>query len=1053
MDRTISKELNIIDRGNGEQKWSAEKGVMTSADLDKIIEQSTDNGSALNAIPTPFARFHVVDEAFRRVYEEKSHPESPAGEAYTRIVSDCLDVYELLFNQNYHENNTSDDFEIEIREWTLDKEIERLKEQTPIFADAVSNYYRDEIGKEPLYFVILKSAGKEYLVGISSSMTGFITPPDLDKKNSKEKDYIGSYYKSMPTVRRMHRGAYFKDFILFDDRSVEFKNYMYKIFCSNVIDNRFEHIQSYIRAFSADRSIRNDFHLNLKRIDTIDNKELIINGIAIKKNESNDTLNFFTDNIIKLPYKISQDNFIVPNYINDSDNRDYDYLMPLSEIVLSIMKPSDIKVTYNESHKGTSSLTIKVTLQYHEKEYEKTYIQGGSTDTKKGSICDLNEISKINIDLGLFPNIKSPEDKENDYYKLMVACYDSNESNRQTDDSISCEFYRTKFEGEGCDSITEADKNTYDYGVCKKVTRSHQDNEGNGCNTIFYEIFDTSFDALVLSIDGDKSVIIPKWEKSQQTHKSYTYAIDFGTSNTYISRRENDTQTQPQQLTMSKPIMSFLHSPFGNKQLSPIDQWSENQDEKIISSFDSEFLPTFIDGKKYKFPLRTALCKLSRNTDKEKLFDNRNIAFCYEKKRLTGDNEILTDIKWADNGNEESDARIFISELLSIIKSDVLSKDGDLSQTKILWFRPLSFKTKMKNAYERIWSEECKDILGINDTQIKCITESEAPYYYFCKKNEFNDTNAVSIIDIGGGSTDIVYFKAGAPILANSVHFGCDVMWGNGHNGFDNAKENNIYKAYLDQIKFGSEELQAINNEMCLPESQYSTKDIINFWISNEKETKISDKLKSDYKPLFLYHYASIIYHMAKVYRNNGLSCPNAITFSGNGSKYIDSYMTNNKKLLEELTLIVLQDVFDNDINEIQIVLPEERKESTCYGGLYRPGNAAEPKTCFYIGYGNKEYEEIKEMNADYATTLRQGIVSEVEHFNKIYLEMLKMLIRKEELEIRANDIKKLLNDKIGATLDKVYNDEIRKDENNKYNDSLFFIPIVDQLFKLTSKQ
>ena len=154
--------------------------------------------------------------------------------------------------------------------------------------------------------------------------------------------------------------------------------------------------------------------------------------------------------------------------------------------------------------------------------------------------------------------------------------------------------------------------------------------------------------------------------------------------------------------------------------------------------------------------------------------------------------------------------------------------------------------------------------------------------------------------------------------------------------------------------------------------------------------------------------------HMAKIYRTNGLPCPNAITFSGNGSRYIDSYMTNNKQLLEELTLIVLHDVFDDEIDEIQIVLPEERKESTCYGGLYRPENAVEPKNCFYIGYGNKEYEEIKEMNADYAT-LRQGIVSEVEHFNKLYLKMLAKLIHSEELDIRADDIKKLLNNKIGV--------------------------------------
>ena len=35
--------------------------------------------------------------------------------------------------------------------------------------------------------------------------------------------------------------------------------------------------------------------------------------------------------IIKLPYRISADNFLVPQDINDSDDRDYDYIIPLTK--------------------------------------------------------------------------------------------------------------------------------------------------------------------------------------------------------------------------------------------------------------------------------------------------------------------------------------------------------------------------------------------------------------------------------------------------------------------------------------------------------------------------------------------------------------------------------------------------------------------------------------------------------------------------------------------------------------------------------------------------
>ena len=52
------------------------------------------------------------------------------------------------------------------------------------------------------------------------------------------------------------------------------------------------------------------------------------------------------------------------------------------------------------------------------------------------------------------------------------------------------------------------------------------------------------------------------------------------------------------------------------------------------------------------------------------------------------------------------------------------------------------------------------------------------------------------MIDIGGGSTDMVYFKEGMPQIANSVHFGCDVLWGNGYNKMSNARVNGIFNRY-----------------------------------------------------------------------------------------------------------------------------------------------------------------------------------------------------------------------------------------------------------------
>ena len=98
-------DLNIVDRGIQGSNWIAEDTGLTPEHLDAVLEQKTDNSGALNSLPTPFARFFVAKEAFRRAMEEHISSKKEAGFAYRQMVSDILDVYELLFNLKYHVNN------------------------------------------------------------------------------------------------------------------------------------------------------------------------------------------------------------------------------------------------------------------------------------------------------------------------------------------------------------------------------------------------------------------------------------------------------------------------------------------------------------------------------------------------------------------------------------------------------------------------------------------------------------------------------------------------------------------------------------------------------------------------------------------------------------------------------------------------------------------------------------------------------------------------------------------------------------------------------------
>lgn len=101
---TTSIDLNICQRGLKGTEWTTESGVITKENLNKVKDQRTDNTSSQNALPTPFARFFLMEDAFRLVTNERKE-KIDAGQSYKRMVSDCLDIYELLYNWQYNLNH------------------------------------------------------------------------------------------------------------------------------------------------------------------------------------------------------------------------------------------------------------------------------------------------------------------------------------------------------------------------------------------------------------------------------------------------------------------------------------------------------------------------------------------------------------------------------------------------------------------------------------------------------------------------------------------------------------------------------------------------------------------------------------------------------------------------------------------------------------------------------------------------------------------------------------------------------------------------------------
>lgn len=1058
-----SVDLNIIQRGVASDfNWTAGAGRITAADLANIGEQRTDNGGALNALPTPFARFYIFKEAFRRALEERNNPSKQAGRAYERLVSNCLDVFELLYNKNYHENLWQEsELKIVIKEWNYSDDLKTLKATVPVLGTAIESYFNDDLGEQKLFFIILEQNGKEYLLATSSPFTGFITPPDMDLKEVKDEEkggsarkmiFVGENYQSLKPINRETTGKYFQDIQLFDKRPAAFKNYMYNFLFGNgeTLDSKYNELRDYIQSFQSDPEIKSNWKPNsLSPIYSNDNNRVEVNGVGIMASKDLKTINYFSEAIIKVPYRLSSSKFQTMEFENDNPKRDYDYLIPLSSQAFKIIGKGDLTAICHEKTKA-----IEVIFKHNGEEFKKIYrIETSAVKSGEGVIVSL-DTAKVNFDLALFPNVLSTKDEENNYFKILVSAFDGNDRRTFTVNNISLDFYR---DNDGKYQIIEtASDNTFDSGIRPAFVRSQQDNIGSGSK--FYEVFNTNFDAIVVTATIDNKdytfALFPIWDKAVQSTKVFEYAIDFGTSNTYISRKEKGEMNEPQQLTMNRPIVSYLHDKAESTQQNPVMCWENNTPDVFKTAFKTEFVPPYIDGKAYKFPIRTALCFTGEDSSKLSLFDNSNIAFFYEKSKPATNQKIITNIKWS---SDEKCLRVFIRELLLIIKADILQESGTISKTGIIWFRPLSFKETERATFEKIWVEEAKYILNIESTkdQIKCYTESEAPYYYFNAKDEYKSVESVAIVDIGGGSTDFVYFQKGIPKIANSIHFGCDVMWGNAFDKFKNSKKNGIYKKYKDIIGFETDSLKSLNDHM-ISNNESTTQDIINFWISNDAETKIADKLRKDFAFAFAYHFTAIVYYLASLLKAEELSYPRTITFSGNGSRYIDQYITSNETLLTEVTHLIMSKVFKTKTSDIQLVLPEIRKESTCYGGLYHKEGTPQPKSVVYYGDGSAyECEDLNELVRKYKTGIRSNIINQVKTMNNIYKEVLGLLIKKGAIgsQIDTEKILELVNTEIEDVLDSKLQTEIIDvySGQEQYNDALFFIPITDALLQLTN--
>ena len=674
---------------------------------------------------------------------------------------------------------------------------------------------------------------------------------------------------------------------------------------------------------------------------------------------------FLEDKIIKLPYLINRDKFVT------ASAGDTHYVLPLKREFFKYFNIEDISmpayvgansnlVEVVAASDGSVTVTINVPIHdttYHSIEFKKTYI-----DT---------DIVNSEFILGFFPFYRCNIPALNRY--SVMNCGNDPSLNFVSINNIN--------------------------GMINSPSVERTTPQQLTCRTEYYTI-KQDFDLVEVVVKNVKGVIIPKMTNVSTVNPNnhYDFAVDFGTSNTYIAHRtlananngpqsfeidENDQQTVFLNQSIELGTYMYVMRPY----------------------IDREFSPAGL-GKNYgiSYPSRTATCEVPNFENRvPELFGTISIGFnmMREPQVPNGSFQYKTGLKWLldnDPGNQHHTNRIkyyFLQTLWMMKNESLLNGGGDAFDVY------LTFPQSMRNqqALISLWNWAIQE-LQLQNCRLHNgpqYSESIAPYNCMAAKI---GGNSYLNIDIGGGTNDLLFVvKDANGQIQNSYYssakFAGDDLWGDGVQILNNQGANNGFVAYITRRIDEADGVyppDVLNPLTALRQGLASSSaDIMSYLFKHDATFATSDKIKGQRNlwSLVFIHYAAIMYNVARLIKKLQIEIPERISFTGMGSKYINLISANDG--IRSLTVLLLQKYTGKEVSkDFQIINAGDTdvKEITAKGVLqginFANQNFAIPENTLQpildYGFDSKveiTYADVKNENGE----VRKQALDEFNHF------------------------------------------------------------------------
>lgn len=777
---------------------------------------------------------------------------------------------------------------------------------------------------------------------------------------------------------------------------------------------------------------------------------------------------FLEPYLIRLVYPINDEKFFDGNLTIEAGNDNKSYLLPLKpkffeffdtkDLLDSLPGKPTIKIIQTNSTGVKVELKIPVAKNGEFISFSRIYYETSQSEiSKPDEENNKGVIVEQQFGVTVFPFIRTENDNLGSFYRVQLI--DRDIAGLQKNAQYDLKFFQN------------SELNPIDIRA-QKVRSDKKSSESDA--TSQYYVLDKNFDFIQIrntTVSDVSGIIVPKWKEQPNGNDAFSFAVDFGTTNTHIEYKIGNQNPKTFNITEEDTQIATLFHPSKTS-----EDFGGTGAIAIREMIDHEFLPRTI-GKKseYKFPHRTTIAEsksLNIGTETFTLADF-NIPFIYERKPEK--DKIHTNLKWAkkEPGNEKR-IRAYFEEIILMMRNKVLLNNGNLSQTRLIWFYPSSMKPGRRGQLKSTWDELFNKYFNPDHSSIG-IAESLAPFYYFkgSGKLKGGSYKPVVSIDIGGGTSDVVIFQENAPKLMSSFKFAANSIFGDGFSEYGTANSNGMINKYLPYFEdlLNTNKLYDLTKVLSSIKDKNRAEDINAFFFSIENNPKIKDKLlfsynnvlsrDEDLKILFLYFYASLIYHIANLMESKNIDLPKHIIFSGTGSKLLN-IITSDFSILSNFSKLIFEKVYDEKFDRDGLTVEIEKempKEVTCKGGLMtNPEDLAidvesieATLTCI------KDLDSLSYNQLDDAK--KDEVVAYVERFNNFFLNLNSEFsfsdyfsISNQALDVLKSEVNKHLRDFLEEGL--TYNRELDSIENDdkEIEETLFFHPITGTIHNLINQ-